>query len=131
MSPANPPYKKQVIAYWIVTIIVALESLAGGVADILQVQDYMKVLKQLGYPPYFSVILGVGKVVAAVVILIPRFPRLKEWAYAGLVLQFIGAILSQIFAGNSATMLIAPFIFLCLIVASWWLRPSSRQIRFP
>ena len=128
MLPGSPRSKRQIISYWIVTIIVALESLAGGIADILQVPDYMSVLKQLGYPPYFAVILGTGKVLAAFAILIPRFPVLKEWAYAGLVLQFTGAMLSQIFVGNSATMLIAPFIFLCLIIASWWLRPPSRRM---
>lgn len=127
-SPSNPVTKTQIIAYWIVTIIIALESMAGGVADIMQAPTYIHTLLHLGYPAYFSVILGAGKVLAAVAILIPRYPRLKEWAYAGLVFQFIGAITSQIIVGASVITLIAPFIFLCFVIASWLLRPSSRRI---
>jgi hypothetical protein len=127
-SPSSPLTKTQITAYWIVTVIIALESMVGGVADIMQEPIYIKTLLHLGYPAYFSVILGVGKVLAAVVILIPRYPRLKEWAYAGLVFQFIGAIASQIVVGATVTMLIAPFIFLCLVMASWFLRPSWRRI---
>jgi len=127
-SPASPVTKTQIITYWIVTVIIALESMVGGVADIMQVPVYINILLHLGYPAYFSVMLGLGKVIAAVAILIPRYPRLKEWAYAGLVFQFIGAITSQIIVGVGATMLIAPFIFLCFVIASWLLRPPSRRI---
>ena len=105
-----------------------MESMAGGVADIMQVPVYIKSLLHLGYPAYFSVILGLGKVLAAIAILIPRYARLKEWAYAGLVFQFIGAITSQIVVGDSVVVLIAPFIFLCLVIASWSLRPPSRRM---
>ena len=127
-SPASPVTKTQTITYWIVTVIIALESIVGGIGDIMKEPNYVKILIHLGYPAYFSVMLGVGKVLAAVAILIPRYPRLKEWAYAGLVFQFIGAITSQIIVGASASMLIAPFIFLCLVIASWLLRPPSRRI---
>jgi hypothetical protein len=127
-SPANPVTKTQTITYWIVTVIIALESMVGGIGDILREPIYMNILSHLGYPAYFSVILGVGKVLATVAISIPRYPRLKEWAYAGLVFQFIGAITSQIIVGASADMLIAPIIFLCLVIASWLLRPPSRRI---
>ena len=128
ISPTSPVTKPQIITYWIVTVIIALESIVGGVADIMQEPVYINILLHLGYPAYFSVILGVGKVLAAVAILIPRYPRLKEWAYAGLVFQFIGAITSQIIVGASVITLIAPFIFLCFVIASWLLRPSSRRI---
>jgi hypothetical protein len=127
-KPYRPVTKMQIITYWIATVIIALESIAGGVADIMQEPIYINILLHLGYPAYFSVILGLGKVLAAIAILIPGFPRLKEWAYAGLVFQFIGAITSQIIVGASAGMLIAPFIFLCLVIASWLLRPPSRRI---
>jgi hypothetical protein len=116
------------ISYWIVTVIIVLESTVGGAADILQVPVYLTALLHLGYPAYFSVMLGVGKMLAAAAILIPRYPRLKEWAYAGLVFQFIGAIASHIMVGSSANMLIAPFIFLCLVICSWWLRPPARRM---
>ena len=128
MSTTSPVTRTQIITYWTVTIIIAMESMAGGVADIMQVPVYIKSLLHLGYPAYFSVILGLGKVLAAIAILIPRYTRLKEWAYAGLVFQFIGAITSQIVVGDSVVVLIAPFIFLCLVIASWSLRPPSRRM---
>ena len=128
MSTTSPVTRTQIITYWTVTIIIAMESMAGGVADIMQVPVYIKSLLHLGYPAYFSVILGLGKVLAAIAILIPRYARLKEWAYAGLVFQFIGAITSQIVVGDSVVVLIAPFIFLCLVIASWSLRPPLRRM---
>ena len=127
-SPTSPVTKTQIISYWIVTLIIVLESIVGGVADIMQEPIYINILLHLGYPAYFSVILGVGKVLAAIAILIPRYARLKEWAYAGLVFQFIGAITSQIVVGDSVVVLIAPFIFLCLVIASWSLRPPLRRM---
>jgi len=127
-SPTSPVTKTQIISYWIVTLIIVLESIVGGVADIMQERIYINILLHLGYPAYFSVILGVGKVLAAIAIIIPRYPRLKEWAYAGLVFQFIGAITSHISVGASALMLIAPLIFISLVIASWLLRTPSRRI---
>jgi hypothetical protein len=120
--------KKQRIIYWTVTAIIALESVAGGVADIMQVPAYISILYHLGYPSYFAVMLGVWKVLAGIAILVPRYPRLKEWAYAGLVFQFTGAILSYIIVGDSMVVLVAPFIFLCLVFTSWLLRPPSRRM---
>jgi uncharacterized membrane protein YphA (DoxX/SURF4 family) len=126
---AKSPGKRQMISYWVVTVIIALESLAGGIADILQEPRYISSLSHLGYPAYFAIILGVWKLLAVVAILIPRYPRLKEWAYAGLVFQFTGAIYSNIIIGEGAIALLAPFIFLCLVVISWLLRPPSRRLK--
>jgi len=120
--------KVKVITYWIVTVIIALESLFGGILDIMQTPVYIKALTHLGYPAYFSIILGAAKVLAAVTILSPDYPHLKEWAYAGLVFQFSGALASHIFSGDNAYALIAPFVFLCLTITSWLLRPPSRRI---
>ena len=119
-----------ITTYWIVTVIIALESLAGGIADIVQAPVYIKVLTHLGYPRYFSIILGAAKVLASVTILVPNYVHLKEWAYAGLVFQFIGALLSHLFSGDGATAFIAPFIFLCLVFISWFSRPASRRFYF-
>jgi hypothetical protein len=116
------------IAYWIVTVIVALESLIGGILDIMQTPVYLKALMHLGYPAYFSIILGAAKVLAAVTIMAPDYPHLKEWAYAGLTFQFTGAVVSHIFSGDGPSALIAPFVFLCLVISSWLLRPPSRRI---
>jgi hypothetical protein len=108
------PTKRRIVSYWVTTLIIALESIVGGVSDIMQEPVYINILLYLGYPTYFAIILGMAKVFAAVAILVPSYPRLKEWAYAGLCFQFVGAIISYIIVGSSITMLIAPFIFCAL-----------------
>ena len=85
-------------------------------------------MKHLGYPGYFSVILGAWKVLGAVAVLAPRFPRLKEWAYAGLVFIYTGAAASRFAVGDRAVTLVAPIIFTGLVAASWVLRPSARRV---
>jgi hypothetical protein len=78
--------RNRAVAYWATTAIIAAELAVGGAWDILRI-DYVReiVERQLGYPEYFLVIMGIWKVPGAVVLLVPRCPRLKEWAYAGAV----------------------------------------------
>jgi hypothetical protein len=85
-------------------------------------------VKHVCYPGYFSVILGVWKVLGAVAVLAPRFPRLKEWAYAGMFFNMMGAVVSHLAVGDPAVTLVAPIIFICLVAASWVLRPSARRV---
>jgi hypothetical protein len=72
--------------------------------------------------------LGVWKLLGAIVVVIPRFPRLKEWAYAGFFFNLTSAAATRAFAGDSAGDIIAPLVFLALVVASWALRPASRKL---
>jgi hypothetical protein len=72
-------------------------------------------------------ILGVWYVLAGVALLAPRFPRLEEWAYAGLVFNYTGAATSHLAVGDGAGALVAPIIFTGLAAASWALRPSARR----
>jgi uncharacterized membrane protein YphA (DoxX/SURF4 family) len=73
---------------------------SGGVGDILRTQPVVDGMTHLGYPAYFCVILGVWKVLGAVAVLVPRFPRLKEWAYAGAVFELTGASASHLAVGD-------------------------------
>ena len=75
------------IIYWVVTIFLAFGLLAGGVQQMLQIGGYNEIITQLGYPQYLLSILGVWKILGVIAILIPKFPLLKEWAYAGFSLQ--------------------------------------------
>jgi uncharacterized membrane protein YphA (DoxX/SURF4 family) len=83
---------------------------------------------QIGYPPYVLTILGFWKVLGAIALLVPRFPRLKEWAYAGTFFELTGAIASHAASGSSAGHLIWPGFFAVCAVASWALRPQSRTL---
>ena len=88
-------------------------------------------MTKLGYPGYVAVILGVWKVLGGVAVLIPRFPRLKEWAYAGMVFDLTGAAASHAAGGDPAGKIATPLIILCIVMASWALRPESRALRDP
>ena len=116
------------IAYWTTTILVAF-SMSGGVAQLARVPGVVDgFVRFLHYPPYFVPILGFWKVLGAIAILVPRFPRLKEWAYAGIFFDLTGASASSAAVGGSAFHIIAPLVAAVLAVASWALRPESRTI---
>lgn len=115
------------IAYWVATVIVAWELGMGGVWDILKIPYVRTVIEHLGYPTYFLVILGAWKVPGAVVLLIPRFPMLKEWAYAGAFFTYTGAVASHLTVGDGAGVWAGPAGFAIILVASWALRPSARR----
>lgn len=123
--------KTKNIAYWITTGLVAF-FMGGGVVQVLQyVAKPHGVVPELGYPMYFFAILGIWKVLGAIAILVPRFPRLKEWAYAGIVFDLTGAAASCAAVGGYGAYgfhVLAPLIIACLTVASWALRPGSRTI---
>ena len=115
------------IAYWITTVLVAAELALGGVWDILRLPYVRAVTDHLGYPRYFLVILGVWKVLGAVALVVPRFPRLKEWAYAGAIFNYTGAIASHLAVGDGAHALVYPVIQVGLVAASWALPPPARR----
>ncbi|HTV20564.1 MAG TPA: DoxX family protein, partial [Polyangiaceae bacterium] len=75
--------KPKRIAYWLTTILICLALISGGIGELLKPPAAVQGMARLGYPAYVMTILGVWKLLGAFAILIPRFPRLKEWAYAG------------------------------------------------
>lgn len=91
--------KKIKITYWILTALFAVYMALTALPDILNSQDAIKFMTQLGYPPYFTPFIGYAKLLGAIAILIPGYPRIKEWAYAGLIFDLVGATYSQIGAG--------------------------------
>jgi len=119
-----------IIAYWVTTSLVVFELGMGGVWDVLRVPQVRGLIERLGYPPYFLVILGTWKLLGAVALVIPRFPRLKEWAYAGVIFDLTGAVASLFASGliNVGTMAF-PILMTFVTVASWALRPPSRRLR--
>ena len=93
--------KSKNIAYWITTILVAFPMASGGVMQVARVPATVEgFVHILHYPAYFVTILGVWKVLGAIAILVPRFPRLKEWAYAGIIFDLTGAAASNFAVGG-------------------------------
>ena len=116
------------VAYWVTTLLLALECLAGGIIGALQRPPFIGIMKHLGYPDYVMTIIGVWHLLGGVALLMPRFPRLKEWAYAGLFFIYTGAIASRLAVGDSVVTFMGPIILTGLVIASWALRPSTRSL---
>lgn len=87
------------VIYWVATGLLAFELCLGGVWDVLRTPQVRGIIDRLGYPEYFLVILGIWKLLGAVAVVVPRFPRLKEWAYAGVVFDLTGALASNVVSG--------------------------------
>jgi uncharacterized membrane protein YphA (DoxX/SURF4 family) len=120
------------ITYWTTTGLIAFFIGGGGLSQVWQYQaNPHGVVPQLGYPMYFFAILGIWKALGAIAILVPRFPRLKEWAYAGIFFDLTGAAVSCAAVGGYgayAFHVIVPLILAGMTVASWALRPESRTV---
>jgi DoxX-like family len=123
--------KLKSISYWVITAIVAFCIGSGGAAELLRVPGTVEGLVQLGYPAYFVTIIGFWKLLGAIAILAPRFPRLKEWAYAGIFFNMTGAAFTNVAVGVAAWHLIVDLVLAALTIASWALRPASRRLEGP
>lgn len=94
--------KRNTLIYWIFTGPLAALMLVGSIPDIMSVPDAVELFDHLGYPHYLLPFLGIAKLLGVAAILIPGFPRIKEWAYAGLVFDLGGAMYSSISVGDPA-----------------------------
>jgi uncharacterized membrane protein YphA (DoxX/SURF4 family) len=147
-SWSGAPTRARKIAYWVSTGYVALAMFYGGLAEVLDASIGVEfssigigtVVAILGYPLYFIYIIGIAKMLGAIAIVVPHFPRLKEWAYAGIVFNMTGAFVSWLVvtvingvpipAGYGLPMfhVINALHLIVLTVVSWALRPESRVL---
>lgn len=118
--------KPKVIGYWVATGLIAAALLSGGVAELAAAPAAVTATLALGYPAYFLTILGAWKVLSVPALLAPRLPRLKEWAYAGILFDLTGAAASHAFSGDPPGKVATPLVLLAIAAASWALRPPSR-----
>lgn len=126
--------KIKIVLYWIFTVLTVFELIYGAMWDFnLLNKDFVKsVFQHLNYPHYFATILGIAKIPAAIVIVIPGFLILKEWAYAGTLYIFLGAFVSHLAVHDEEGfegLLWPPLIFGIFTFLSWWLRPQSRKVK--
>jgi uncharacterized membrane protein YphA (DoxX/SURF4 family) len=120
--------KRNKIIYWIATIWLALGMISTGIVQLLKVNEEVDKMTQLGYPAYILTILGVWKILGVVAVLLPKFPLLKEWAYAGFFFPMSGAVFSHFVAGDEAKEFFGPTLLLILTIVSWYFRPEDRKI---
>lgn len=102
--------------------------LAGGIQQMLQIGGYNEIVTKLGNPLYLLSIIGTWKILGVIAILIPKFPLLKEWAYAGFFFVMTGAAISHLAVGQPLVEAIPPLVLLVAILLSWYFRPGNRKI---
>ena len=115
---------RRTLAFWVVTIPVGLAFLLSGIANLAHLPHIARDMTHLGYPPYFSTILGTWKVLGALVLVLPGLRRAKEWAYAGMMFDLTGAAVSRGVMGDGAVGVIPPLVVASLVLASWALREA-------
>ena len=125
--------KRNKIIYWIATIWLALGMLSTGIVQLLKLkngQGGMDSILHLGYPVYLLTLLGICKILGVVAVLIPKFPLLKEWAYAGFFFIMSGAIYSHAETHDAVSAIFPALLLLLLNAISWYFRPADRKIIF-
>lgn len=120
--------KRNKIIYWIATALLSVGMLNVGIVQLIRLDVEVETMTILGFPLYLMTVLGVSKILGVSVILVPKFPLLKEWAYAGFFFTLAGALISHIILGQPFDSILLPLIFLILSAASWYFRPAGRKI---
>lgn len=120
--------KRNKIIYWVTTVWLALGMLSTAIVQLIKMGEEVKNFSNLGYPLYLMTLLGVWKILGVIAILIPKFPLLKEWAYAGFFFTMSGALFSHIINSDDAITLFGPALLLILTLLSWYYRPADRKV---
>jgi hypothetical protein len=116
------------VCYWVFTGLLTAWLLLGGVVDSFHGSAPMAILHTLGYPAYLGSILGAGKLLAVLALLYPRTRFLREWAYAGVTFDALGAFFSHVAVRDGAVATFAPLLLLAIAIASYQLRPARWRL---
>ena len=113
--------KKINILYWVFTGLYAAFIISTSIPNVISSAGSVEmVVKQMGYPAYFLPFIGVAKILGGIALLVPGFPRIKEWAYAGLMFDLVAAVYSFISIGLPASDWFAMLIFILVLGASYF-----------
>lgn len=124
--------KRNKIIYWIATGLLAFGMFTSGLQQIFHAKEMVDIISPLGYPLYIMYIIGIWKILGIIIILIPRFALVKEWAYAGFFFVMTGALISHLAIGDDSVKgIIGPLFQTVFIILSWYFRPADRRIILP
>src|SRR5690606_15391661 len=112
----------------IATLWLSLGMVSTGYVQLTHMEDEVQKMSALGYPAYFLTIISIWKILGVVAILIPRYPLIKEWAYAGFFFLMTGAIFTHLAVGDEAAEYFGPGLLLVLTGISWYYRPADRRV---
>lgn len=121
--------KRNKIIYWVATIWLALGMTSTGIVQLIKMEEERTAFAELGYPDYLMSILGVWKILGVIALLVPGFPLIKEWAYAGFFFIMSGAIVSHLTVGHGIAEVFGPLLLIVLTVTSWYFRPEERKTK--
>lgn len=120
--------KRNKIIYWVATLWLSLGMLSTGMVQLTKMEEEVASMDTLGYPVYLLTILGLWKMLGVIAILIPKFPLVKEWAYAGFFFVMSGALISHLAVGDEWMTLLGPSLLLLLTGISWYFRPAAKKL---
>lgn len=123
--------KRNKMIYWIATLWLALGMASTGIVQLLHHPKEVENMLHLGYPVYFLTLMGSLKLLGVLAVLSPRYPVLKEWAYAGFCFAMTGAIFSRVASGDSIQDIWPALLLLVLTGLSWYFRPVDRRSLTP
>jgi len=127
MNTQNKLEKRNKIIYWIFTLWLSLGMVSTAAIQLLKNKDEVDNFTSLGFPTYLMTIIGVWKILGVIAILIPKYPLLKEWAYAGFFFVMSGAIISHLASDHNFSKIFASLLLLVLTIISWYFRPADRK----
>lgn len=124
----NKKQKRNKILYWIATIWMSLGMASSAIVQLIRMEEEADMIAGLGYPAYFMTLIGVWKLAGVIVVLLPRLPLLKEWAYAGFFFTMSGAAISHVVMKDPMSEVLPAVFLLVLVVVSWYFRPEERKV---
>jgi len=116
------------VGYWVCTVLIVLFMLPGGIFEVMRSPQLVQNTEKLGYPLHFIVFLGVWKILGSIALLVPKFPLLKEWAYAGIFFDLTGAAVTNAANHGSAWHVVTPLAIVGVLYGSWALRSEGRRL---
>jgi DoxX-like family len=117
---------RRTITYWAATGLVAIVPLLAAFAYLTAAPQAVENFRHVGYPQQLRVLLGIAKLAGAIVLLVPRLPTLKEWAYAGFTFMWIAATVAHYLAGDKPLFLL-PIALIGSLAVSYVTRPATRR----
>jgi hypothetical protein len=115
-------------SYWIPTSILAAGMLLAGIQELRHAPEILEGARRLGYPDYVLTLLGAAKLIGAPLLLVQRFPHLKEWVYAGFAFDFGGAIISHTASGDTLLQVLPAISCAALLAVSYWSFRARRPL---
>jgi hypothetical protein len=115
------------VAYWTSTVLVAV-ALAAALSYLSGNEQVVSGFAKAGYPQHLRIVLGIAKPAAAIVLLLPGLPLLKEWAYTGVAITWVMAFIAARSSGEPVQVWAMPLVLLALLIVSYLTRPLSRRL---